>query len=177
MSDDWDSVTKIGSKTRGGPSTRETVVKGKSALNAAQRTGAVLATEKKFGSINAVSTLEPPSNPQQPPSPWHPRTHIQQQADKSTEGARLTKVDRTDDVVAPQKLDSSISNSIKNRRAEEGFKMTQAQLAQKVNVSANDIKTLESGAAIKNQQLLNKVCRVLKISPKTGQPLPPPGKK
>ncbi|MCJ1441115.1 MAG: multiprotein-bridging factor 1 [Stictis urceolatum] len=151
MSDDWDSVTKIGSKTRGGPSTRETVVKGKSALNAAQRTGAVLATEKKFGSINA--------------------------ADKSTEGARLTKVDRTDDVVAPQKLDSSISNSIKNRRAEEGFKMTQAQLAQKVNVSANDIKTLESGAAIKNQQLLNKVCRVLKISPKTGQPLPPPGKK
>ena len=50
--------------------------------------------------------------------------------------------------------------------------MTQAQLAQKVNVAANDIKTLESGNAIKNQQLLNKVCRVLKISPKTGEPLP-----
>ena len=50
--------------------------------------------------------------------------------------------------------------------------MTQAQLAQKVNVPANDIKQLESGSAIKNQALLNKVARVLKISAKTGEPLP-----
>ena len=49
--------------------------------------------------------------------------------------------------------------------------MTQAQLAQKVNVPAKDIQTLESGDAIKNQALLNKVARVLKISPKTGLPL------
>lgn len=50
--------------------------------------------------------------------------------------------------------------------------MTQAQLAQKVNVKANDIQQLESGQAIKNQQLLNKVCRILKISSRTGEPLP-----
>ena len=50
--------------------------------------------------------------------------------------------------------------------------MTQAQLAQKVNAQANDIKLLESGSAIKNQALLNKVARVLKISPRTGEPLP-----
>ena len=50
--------------------------------------------------------------------------------------------------------------------------MTQAQLAQKVNVPANDIKQLESGSAIKTQALLNKVARVLKISAKTGEPLP-----
>lgn len=49
--------------------------------------------------------------------------------------------------------------------------MTQADLAKKVNVPANDIKQLESGQAIKNQQLLNKVARALKISPKTGKPL------
>lgn len=58
MSEDWDSVTRIGSKVRtgGGAATdRERVVKGRSALNAAQRSGAVIGTEKKFGTSNAVS--------------------------------------------------------------------------------------------------------------------------
>ena len=80
-------------------------------------------------------------------------------------------------MVAPQKINSQLSEAIKARRAQEGFKLTQAQLAQRCNVPANDIKTLESGQAIKNQQLLNKVCRVLKISPKTGEPLPDRPKK
>lgn len=45
-------------------------------------------------------------------------------------------------------------------------------MAKKVNAQANDIKLLESGAAIKNQGLLNRVARVLKISSKSGKPLP-----
>lgn len=57
MSEEWDSVTRIGSKVRGtgGAASRETVIKGKSALNAAHRSGAIVGTEKKYGTSNAVS--------------------------------------------------------------------------------------------------------------------------
>lgn len=51
---DWDNVTRIGAKHRAGGVQRETVVKGRSALNAAQRSGLVIGTEKKYATGNAV---------------------------------------------------------------------------------------------------------------------------
>jgi len=56
--DEWDTVTKIGTKVRGpGANTqKEKVIRSDSALNAARRQGADISTEKKFGGANSVST-------------------------------------------------------------------------------------------------------------------------
>ena len=58
--DDWDTP-------RPKPVPRETVVRGKSALNAAARRGAIVATEKKYATGNAVCEKFPfsyfPSRP------------------------------------------------------------------------------------------------------------------
>lgn len=133
---DWDSVTVIGSKARlgngGGP--RANVAKTQAQINAARRTGNVLSVDKKYGTANKAN---------------------------NTDGQRLTKIDRTDDVVAVKKLDPAVGKAIAKARQEK--KMSQKDLATKVNEKPNVINDYEAARSAPNQQLLGKMERALGV--------------
>lgn len=132
---DWDSVTIIGQKARiGGGGPRQNVAKSQGELNAARRSGNVVGTEKKYGSTNTKS------NP---------------------EGQRLTKLDAVDDVVPTKKLDMNVGKAIQQARQEK--KLTQKDLATKINEKPNVINDYEAGRAVPNQQLLGKLERALGV--------------
>jgi len=138
--DDWDTVTKIGSRTRGaGGVEREKVVKGKSALNSAMRSGAVIATEKKYTVGNPVT--------------------------KSTgvEGQRLTKVDRSDEIIKPKTVSREVGSLISKTRNEQ--KLNQKALGDKCKpaISAKIIADIEKGDAVYNDQHINAIENALNI--------------
>lgn len=136
MSDDWESVTVIGSRARfgAGGGARQKVAKSQAELNAARREGNVLETEKKYGSTNTKT------NP---------------------EGQRLTKLDKEDGVVEVKKLDASVGKTILKVRLEK--KLTQKDLATKVNEKPTVINDYEAGRVVPNQQILGKLERVLGV--------------
>lgn len=132
---DWDSVVVIGSKARiGGGGPRANVAKTQAQINAARRTGNVLSVDKKYGTTNKTN---------------------------DTEGQRLTKIDRTDDVVAVKKLDPAVGKAIAKARQDKKF--SQKDLATKVNEKPNVINDYEAARAAPNQQLLGKLERALGV--------------
>ncbi|GIZ42547.1 hypothetical protein CKM354_000580900 [Cercospora kikuchii] len=156
---DWETTTKIGSKVRGpGTAQRETTIKGKSALNAAQRSGAILATEKKYSTANASG------NP---------------------EGQRLTKVDRADGPVATKKVPDDVAKALQQARTQlknqKGATMTQKDLASKANVDVAVVAALERvGAdfpAMDAVLKIQKAANVRLTGSNIGQPMLGPKKK
>ena len=178
MSDEWENVTKIGSKVRGpGVATRETTIKGKSALNAAQRSGAVIGTEKKF----AAGNVRPPPPSPVEPYPIHPRTDKADphQAGANPEGQRLTKVDRADGPVATKKVTEEVAKALSaarnNLKNQKGNTMTQKDLAVKANVDVKAVADLErTGAEFPSMDTvlkLQKAANVRLTGSNVGEPM------
>jgi putative transcription factor len=163
----WDSVTKIGSKVRGGPSApKEKVLRGESALNAARRTGSAVVTEKKFTAANQVN--DPPCHSDHPTLRRKGASRLTVQSQKGgAEGQHLTKVDRSEDIVKPKTVGSAVGDAIKKARAEakndKGAPMTQRDLAAKINQTPTVLADFERGSAAPNEKILSDLERVLKV--------------
>jgi len=146
---DWDSKTVIGYRRS---ATSRTV----SAEDAAKakRSGASVNTEKKaLGGKNLTS--------------------------QGPDFARIAKLDRDNEVSAPETIDRTVGQSIAKARQELEPKLTQKQLAQQANETLTVIQSYENGTAVPSPQVLAKLERILKVKLRgknIGEPVEPKGK-
>ncbi len=142
-------VVKIGKAVSG----RTGVARSEAEINAARRAGQVVGTEKKFSAGSNKNHTD-------------------------TEGQKLAKIDRENEVAAPKKLDADVGKAMSKARLDKGMK--QSDLAQKVNEKPSIINDYEAARAIPSQQVLGKLERALGVKLRgkdIGQPLGGPAKK
>jgi len=129
------------------------VTRNEADINAARRTGAVLSTDKK---VTAGSN----------------KAHV------GTDHQRIAKLDRENEVAPPAKIAPTVGKTISSRRAE--LKLTQKDVAAKINEKQSVLQDYESGKAIPNPQILGKLERALGVKLRgsdIGKILETPGKK
>ncbi|KAJ3815706.1 multi protein bridging factor 1-domain-containing protein [Lentinula aff. lateritia] len=112
------------------------VTKKDSDLNAARRSGAVVGTDKKT-------------------------TGGSNKAHQGTDHQKIAKLDRENEVAPPPKVAPSVGRAMAAARAE--LKLTQKDLAQKVNEKPSVMQEYESGKAIPSVQILGKLERILGV--------------
>ncbi|KAJ7771816.1 multi protein bridging factor 1-domain-containing protein [Mycena metata] len=133
---DWDSKTVIGAKRSVAKVTRKD-----SDLNAARRSGAVVGTDKK---VTAGGN----------------KAH-QAHSAQAQDHQRIAKLDRENEVAPPAKVAPSVGRAIQDARME--LKLSQKDVAQKINEKPSVLQDYESSKAIPNAQILGKLERVLGV--------------
>ncbi|KAG9318166.1 multi protein bridging factor 1-domain-containing protein [Chiua virens] len=128
---DWDSKTVIGLKAKA-----PKVARNAGDLNAARRSGAVVATDKKVTAGGNKARAAP-------------------------DHQKIAKLDRENEVAPPAKVTASVGKVSIHTRLEK--QLTQKDLAQKTNEKPSVIQDYESGKAIPNPQILSKMERVLGV--------------
>ena len=86
---------------------------------------------------------------------------IRYNSNKNSNKDKLSKKLDEDVIVVPKKVTLELRKSIQKARMDKGWK--QKELAQKICVTSKVIQQYESGKAIPNGQILNKLSRVLGV--------------
>ncbi|KAJ7702421.1 ylMBF1 [Mycena rosella] len=82
-------------------------------------------------------------------------------AHQGTDHQRIAKLDRENEVAPPAKIAPSVGRAIQDARME--LKLSQKDVAQKINEKPSVLQDYESSKAIPNPQILGKLERVLGV--------------